>query len=63
MIFSKIELTNVGQFRGKTDIDLKPRVNGHSSNPIILFGGKNGAVKTTILQSIMLCMYGRTVIR
>ena len=59
MIFTKIELENVGQFRGYTLIELKPRIIGDSIRPIVLFGGKNGAGKTTILQSIMLCMYGR----
>ena len=59
MIFTKIELENVGQFRGYTLIELKPRIIGDSIRPIVLFGGNNGAGKTTILQSIMLCMYGR----
>lgn len=57
MIFTKIELENFGIFRGKHLLNLDPLVNG-SSKPIVIFGGKNGSGKTTILEAIRLCLYG-----
>lgn len=46
-------LTDFGVFQGKNNFDLKP----HTA-PIIIFGGKNGTGKTTLLDAIRLCLYG-----
>lgn len=58
MIFEKLTLNNFGLFRGKQVLDLHPPPgNGHAA-PIILFGGMNGGVKTTILDAVKLALYG-----
>lgn len=54
MILSKLSVTDFGVFRGSHTIDLSPK----SRRPIILFGGKNGAGKSTILEALRLCLYG-----
>jgi len=56
MILSRIVLSNVGVFGGRHAIELRPI---DSTRPIVLFGGKNGTGKTTILDSVRLCLYGR----
>lgn len=59
MIFTRLSLTNFGLYRGNQSFDLKPQTNEDVYRPIVLFGGKNGAGKTTILEAIQLCLYGR----
>lgn len=56
MIITRLVLNNFGAFRGANAIDLKPRHG--ASKPIILFGGKNGAGKTTVFEAIRVCLYG-----
>lgn len=58
MIFNKLTLTNVGNFAGAHDFNLRPLENEASPKPIVLFGGLNGAGKTTIFDAIKLCLYG-----
>ena len=60
MILNKLEINNYGVYQGKQEFDLAPRRKYRSVNPIILFGGKNGTGKTTILESINLCLYGQS---
>lgn len=59
MIFVKLVIDNFGVFRDRNEFDLRP---GDVDRPIVLFGGKNGAGKTTILEAIRLCLYGRTAL-
>lgn len=59
MLFTRLELNNVGVFGGLHTIELRPL---DSRRPIVLFGGLNGAGKTTILQAVRLCLYGRRAI-
>lgn len=61
MIFKELILENVGLFAGENRFDLTPGPAGSSGdrNSIILFGGKNGTGKTTILDSVRLCLYGK----
>src|SRR6266436_3273237 len=54
MILARLTITDFGVFHGEHSIDLSPR----NHRPIILFGGKNGAGKSTVLEAIRLCLYG-----
>ncbi len=55
MIFQQLTLQNFGQYRGINDINLKT----NKSKPILLLGGYNGGGKTTILEAMQLCLYGK----
>src|SRR4051794_36695258 len=59
MLLEKLVLCDVGIFRGEQSFDLAPRQRGQSARPVVLFGGLNGAGKTTILNSVRHCLYGR----
>jgi len=59
MILTKFKLENYGLFSGENEFDLVPRVKYRKTRPVILFGGKNGAGKTTFLDAIRLLLYGR----
>jgi DNA sulfur modification protein DndD len=59
MQLESLTLCDFGLFRGVHAIDLNPRKKYNSTRPIILFGGLNGAGKTTILTAIRLAIYGR----
>ena len=47
-------IDDFGVFRGQHTVDLGPK----PRRPIILFGGKNGAGKSTILEALRICLYG-----
>jgi DNA sulfur modification protein DndD len=49
MIITQLLINNFGIYRGRHEFDLRPRVVDDQPLPVILFGGKNGAGKTTIL--------------
>lgn len=59
MQLEKLTLTDVGTFRGRHEFDLTPRLRQQKARPIVLFGGLNGAGKTTFLTSVRLALYGR----
>lgn len=59
MHFSEIELYNFGIYRGQHSIEL---INQRNEKNITLVGGMNGRGKTTILDAIFLCLYGRKAI-
>lgn len=59
MILEKLTVKNFRVFEGKHTFDLTPRVIHNKKCPIILFGGLNGAGKTTILNGIRLALYGK----
>lgn len=59
MLLESLTLCDFGLFRGEHLIDLNPRTKYKSTRPIILFGGLNGAGKTTILTAIRLAIYGK----
>ena len=56
MHFTNIQLFNYGIYKGLHDIILLDR-NGKKN--ITLVGGMNGRGKTTLLDSVFLCLYGR----
>lgn len=59
MIIKKLILSNFRVFHGTHEIELEPRNTNSEKKPIILFGGLNGAGKTSILTAIRLALYGR----
>ena len=59
MHFSTIELYNYGIYKGLHTIHL---LNQQEKKNITLVGGMNGRGKTTLLDSVFLCLYGRKAI-
>lgn len=61
MLIKQLVLQNFRVFRGEHVIELAPRKRHNNSNPrpIVLFGGLNGAGKTSILSAIRIALYGR----
>lgn len=59
MLLKKLKVQNFGVFRGQHIFDLTPSLSAQEHKPIILFGGLNGTGKTTLFDSIKLCLYGR----
>lgn len=61
MLIKQLVLRNYRVFNGTHIIDLAPkkRQNDDNPRPIVLFGGLNGAGKTSILSAIRLALYGR----
>lgn len=56
MHFSRIELYNYGIYKGLHSLNL---IDQTGNKNVTLVGGMNGRGKTTILDSIFLCLYGR----
>jgi len=56
MIFDSITLHNYGLYKGEHHIDLSSKVERRS---ITLFGGLNGAGKTTFLEALQVALYGK----
>ena len=62
MIIKNLIVNNFRVFRGVHEIDLAPRKQKdyhEAAAPIILFGGLNGAGKTSILTAVRVALYGR----
>lgn len=59
MILKQLVLQDYGVYGGEHVIDLTPADQNGEHRPIILFGGKNGAGKTTILEAVKVCLFGR----
>lgn len=59
MLLTRLQLHNFGPFHGSYRIELRPLAR---QRPIILFGGKNGVGKTTLLEAIQLCLHGRRLL-
>ena len=55
MLLQKIVLENYGIYQGENVFDFTTT----KDKPIILCGGKNGGGKTTLFESVMLCLYGQ----
>jgi DNA sulfur modification protein DndD len=58
VILKKIKLLNFRSFLGEHVIDVSPGEDG-ATKPVILFGGLNGAGKTSILLAVKLALYGK----
>ena len=54
MLLERITLQNFGIYKDENIFDLTST----KEKPIILCGGKNGGGKTTLFDSVMLCLYG-----
>ncbi|WP_415892549.1 DNA sulfur modification protein DndD [Neptuniibacter sp. PT8_73] len=60
MIIKKLVLHNFRVFRGVHEVNLEPTHDRFdNAKPIILFGGLNGAGKTSILSAVRTVLYGR----
>ncbi|MBD9362275.1 DNA sulfur modification protein DndD [Methylomonas fluvii] len=59
MILESLKVNNFRVFKGEHEFALAPRYVEGNLRPIILFGGLNGAGKTTMLTAIRLALYGR----
>ena len=55
MLLQKIVLENYGIYQDQNVFDFTTT----EDKPIILCGGKNGGGKTTLFESVMLCLYGQ----
>ncbi|MDF7798516.1 DNA sulfur modification protein DndD [Pontiellaceae bacterium B1224] len=55
MIFLQLTLQNFGQYRGFHEVQMGTT----KTKPILLIGGHNGGGKTTILDAMQLCLYGK----
>lgn len=62
MIFKQLILENFRVFHGTESIDLTPRKAGVYQRPVVLFGGLNGAGKTSILTAIRLALLGKRAV-
>lgn len=62
MLLRRLVLEDFGLYRGVQEIELTPRQKRGRTLPVVLFGGKNGAGKSTIFEAILLCLYGRTAL-
>lgn len=59
MLLKSLTLENIRIFKGVNTLDFTPVHRSKEQKPIILIGGKNGAGKTTMFESILLCLYGQ----
>lgn len=59
MIIKSLVLDNVGLYSQRTEFSLEPKKSSVTNRPIILIGGRNGAGKTTFLDSVRLALYGK----
>ena len=59
MILERLTVCDFRAYRGLHAIELAPRIRYGAERPIVLFGGLNGAGKTTIMMAIKLALYGR----
>ena len=59
MIIRKLAVQDFRVFAGRHEFDLEPRKKYSKHAPIVLFGGLNGAGKTSILTAVQVALYGR----
>ena len=56
MLLERLSIENYGVYAEKSEFDLSST----RERPIVLIGGLNGAGKTTIFESLMIALYGKT---
>ena len=56
MLLERLSIENYGSYADKTEFNLSST----PDKPIVLVGGLNGAGKTTIFESLMVALYGKT---
>ena len=56
MLLERLSIENYGVYAEKSEFDLSST----REKPIVLIGGLNGAGKTTIFESLMIALYGKT---
>lgn len=59
MLIRELTLTDFRVYEGANHFNLAPEKRAGKTRPIILFGGLNGAGKTSILLGVRLALYGR----
>ncbi|MCV6590970.1 MAG: DNA sulfur modification protein DndD [Marinobacterium sp.] len=59
MLLQSVILNNFRVFHGEVEVALWPQHEAVQQRPIVLFGGLNGAGKTSILTATRLALYGR----
>jgi len=59
MILEELRLKDFRVFQGEHSFELTPKTKYEKKRPIVLFGGLNGAGKTSILTAIRLALYGK----
>lgn len=62
MMFTRLTILNFGVYRGYNEFTLRPAGNSGDTRPVVLIAGQNGAGKTTILEAVRLCLYGRSAL-
>jgi len=60
MMFKSLEVENFGAFSGKNFFNLKTNRTDSKNQSVIIFGGKNGTGKTTLLEAVKICLYGNS---
>jgi DNA sulfur modification protein DndD len=58
MILRQIKLTNFGLYSGDYTFDLAPLPTERFNRPLVLFRGKNGVGKSTLVLALRLCLHG-----
>lgn len=58
MIIRRVAFSNFGIYGGDYSFNLTPIPSGNFNRPIVLFSGKNGVGKTTLVEAIRLCLHG-----
>ena len=59
MFLETLKVCDFRVFGGEHTLELSPQIKWEKKRPIILFGGLNGAGKTSILTAVRLALYGR----
>jgi DNA sulfur modification protein DndD len=59
MLIKELTLTDFRVYEGTNQFNLEPEKRFGKTRPIVLFGGLNGAGKTSILLGVRLALYGR----